>query len=543
MQLDSSSDSNCLDDYEGSTRENKPGRGAKAEGQELAKGETWVVRRLKALVLVVLFVSAQAVSATLYMYVRHSEKAQFEASFQNDATKLLASFGANLEKTLSSADTFAVSVISHAKATGQQWPFVTVPDFAIRAGKVRDSTVAFIVNIYIYVQKNERPSWEAYTADPVNTYWVDESIDVQARNPHYNGPITREYKSFYVIHGYDEFDKENAGEFGTNRTGPYLVFWQCYPVVAFYPVFNWDLLTSSLSNGFEQAFSSKKTIIREPYLVWSDSNSVEQKEYDLAEADWVKDYVDSDEDPMEPIVDIYVPLLDESIEAYDVYNDKNTTAPDEKTFRGYFSLSIYWRAMMKNILPEGSNGIILVVENECAPTFTYQINGPRVKYLGGSDHHDDSYDNLEISASLLDLRRFAINGSVFTGTPIVDNYCPYNIRVFPSDLLKDKYTTRTSIVFVVCALMIFGLTIVAFLLYDFCVERRQKLVYSTAVRSEAIVSSLFPSIVRARIDQSANESTTDAFRRSDHALQISKEGSTKIADLFPNTTIFFADIV
>jgi hypothetical protein len=258
----------------------------------LAKKETWAVKGLKALVLIVLFLSAQGVSVGLYMYVRLSETRQFESSFRNDATKLLASFGANLDLTLSSADTIAVSIVNLVQAKGQTWPFITIPNFAIQSGKVRDSTVALIVNIYVHVLPEERPAWENFTAQPANHYWVDESIDIQAENPHYKGPITREYRSFNVIHGYDEFDKVNSGEVGTDRTGPYLAWWQCYPVVAFDSVYNWDLFTSVLNSGYQDALAQKKVIIGEPYMVWSDSNSAEQKAFDLNEAEWVKDYLD-----------------------------------------------------------------------------------------------------------------------------------------------------------------------------------------------------------------------------------------------------------
>jgi hypothetical protein len=254
---------------------------------------------------------------------------------------------------------------------------------------------------------------------------------------------------------------------------------------------------------------------------------------------------DSGEESLEPVVDIFVPLLDESIVSYDVYNDKNSTVLDEKTFRGFFALSIYWRAMMKDTLPEGSDGIILVVENECAPSFTYQINGPRVQYLGGEDHHDKAYEYLEMASGLLDLRQFATKGLHYTGTPIVDNYCRYNIRVFPSDVVRAKYTSRTGVIFVVCALLIFGITSAFFMLYDLFVERRQKIVYSSAVRSEAIVSSLFPSTVRARIGHSgvSQSRTDDDFRKgSKPTKSASNKDDAPIADLFQNTTIFFADI-
>jgi hypothetical protein len=254
--------------------------------------------------------------------------------------------------------------------------------------------------------------------------------------------------------------------------------------------------------------------------------------------------VPTGEEALEPVFDIHVPLLDEAIEAYDVYNKRNTDSQGEKTFRGLFALSIYWRAMMKNILPEGSDGIFLVVENECAPTFTYQIFGPRVQYLGGGDHHDITYDHLEMSSGLLDLSEFAIKGSHYTGIPVVEDYCRYNIRVFPSNVVRAKYMSWTGVVFVLCALLIFGVTSAFFLLYDLCVERRQKIVYSTAVRSEAIVSSLFPSTVRARMQPNAvSQSRTDEdFRKMNRHTEADSDDGAPIADLFQNTTIFFADI-
>jgi hypothetical protein len=35
--------------------------------------------------------------------------------------------------------------------------------------------------------------------------------------------------------------------------------------------------------------------------------------------------------------------------------------------------TIYWREFIKRILPENSRGIVVVFENPCCPSFTYQI--------------------------------------------------------------------------------------------------------------------------------------------------------------------------
>jgi len=93
------------------------------------------------------------------------------------------------------------------------------------------------LNVYPLVRTEERAAWEAYTAN--HNAWVNESIAVQAGNENYKGPIIWEYENWDVIYGSDEYFKENPGESGTNRTGPYLPIWQASPVIPRYPAYNW----------------------------------------------------------------------------------------------------------------------------------------------------------------------------------------------------------------------------------------------------------------------------------------------------------------
>ena len=78
--------------------------------------------------------------------------------------------------------------------------------------------------------------------------------------------------------------------------------------------------------------------------------------------------------------------------------------------------------------------------------------------------------------------------------------------------MEAQFVTSNPIYFTVGALLIFCFTSSVFLLYDYTVERRQRKVMSTAVRTNAIVASLFPSVVRDRIyptEQGGND--TKAF--------------------------------
>jgi len=104
--------------------------------------------------------------------------------------------------------------------------------------------------------------------------------------------------------------------------------------------------------------------------------------------------------------------------------------------------------------------------------------------------------------------------------------------------------------------MVFVFTAIMFIFYDRLVERRQHIVLSKAATSTAIVSSLFPKNVRDRLMQADNaeEKCKDKagdFMAPHHRLKsflTNKSTGDKdfglqpIADLFPHTTVLFADI-
>jgi class 3 adenylate cyclase len=101
-------------------------------------------------------------------------------------------------------------------------------------------------------------------------------------------------------------------------------------------------------------------------------------------------------------------------------------------------------------------------------------------------------------------------------------------------------------------------TSVIFGVYDSIVERRQRKVAQTAVESTAVIHSLFPSNVRDRLlQQQQQEHDTSAlvlggrsglkhparaFLNNGDRTMGNNRSSPPIADLFPFTTVLFADI-
>jgi Adenylate and Guanylate cyclase catalytic domain len=207
-----------------------------------------------------------------------------------------------------------------------------------------------------------------------------------------------------------------------------------------------------------------------------------------------------------------------------------------------------------NILPPGSDGIHIVFRNPCSASFTYQINGPNVKYMGIGDRHQHKYDNMEKSSRLDGLDKFSIRGTAYSGAPMDGDLCPITLHLYPSDEMQDAFSSYNAIVFALAALLIFAFTSVVFYLYDSKVESRQAKVMKSAARTSAIVSSLFPSGVRDRLYPTPERIGVEQshplvgkkirrFVKQEGATTAPLDQSMPIADLYPETTVLFGDIV
>jgi class 3 adenylate cyclase len=169
--------------------------------------------------------------------------------------------------------------------------------------------------------------------------------------------------------------------------------------------------------------------------------------------------------------------------------------------------------------------------------------------------HDTKYDSLKLSSNFVNLKEFAIRESKFSGAPIDQDFCPFTLNVYPSDDMKNDFTTSTPGMMTVAAICIFAFTSIVFAVYDCKVERRQKSVMNTATKTNAIVSSLFPASVREKMlndDEIKSKKTSAATREprsnifstssSDDMHTTSILSSKPLADLYPETTVLFADI-
>jgi hypothetical protein len=136
-------------------------------------------------------------------------------------------------------------------------------------------------------------------------------------------------------------------------------------------------------------------------------------------------------------------------------------------------------------------------------------------YAGEGDFHDPEYDHTKFVVP------FANNRN--PDTQRIPGHCTYSINLYATEGFEHKYRTSLPVVAACVVASLFGFMILPlFLAYDVFVRRNLENLVVVAIRSTAIVSSMFPSTVRDRV--------------------LANDENSMIADLFPDATILFADI-
>ena len=264
-----------------------------------------------------------------------------------------------------------------------------------------------------------------------------------------------------------------------------------------------------------------------------------------------------------------------------VYPVFDTFDWDSRQIAGMLTTNIYWKLFFENSLPENAKGIMVVLKNTFNQSFTYRVDGLQATFVGAGDWHDSSYDDLGQTANMAEYlsKRSGPATRSYTAVPLLGEYGDYTLHVYPSADTEADYLTSEPIIYTLLVVAVFLVSSAVFVLYDFLVERRQRLVMDNALKSGALISSLFPTNVRDRLYQEAEQALQkkelakkerkaklkrqklglipgDTWRmgNSSPAKASKKERSSEffgpssqhhgpaIADRFENSTVLFADL-
>jgi len=508
-----------------------PSNSAKESSDEsslLVTAETLAVYRTKVLVLTVLFLAAMGVAVFTFMFAKSSEMTEFEQKFHDHAIEIEDLVHHEARNVFLTVHSFSTTITSYALSTRAEWPFVSLPHFEVRGLEMNQLSNSLLLSFSPYVSTEEALRWGLYTSYMQN--WIQQGVD-------HNMDLHKEYLDktgkqqvdpiLPEIWDWDYTQQHNSTRTKVTHQGPYLPVWQMAPAPHDPNVVNYNLLDNPVFQRIEHGMQSiNKPVLSEATdLAWLYNGSV----YD---------------DPTHPHSFLLQP----------VYQDFTNHSQD---MLGVLVAVIGWDHYFENLLPPEAHGITVVMKDTCGDEFSYQINGAHAHFLGYGDHHERKYSHLE-EASPFDVLHQLENSKFHT-------HCEYEMHIYPTQELQDDYTTNKPIVYTVVVLSVFLVTVGVFVLYDFMVTMRQDKVMLAAQKSNAVVASLFPKNVRKRIMQDVEEQIAKGqktnikrsawfgavakhelkhFLDDDLANNPGAVFDTKpIADLFPSTTIMFADIV
>ena len=426
----------------------------------------------------------------------------------------------------------ALTISSHAKTTEEPWPLETFPHFEPVAGNFRDVSGTRLIALTPYVEDDSRNLWHAWeTYATQNQGWIKEGFAYLGEEA---DPLDIPEKIW-------EYNR--LGQQTPSKAGPFVPLWQTSSPPLDSGLVNFNLLSNVL---FHDTF----------YLA-----------YDYKEA-LLSQVVESD---IQEIFGVAATENPESLLISPIYEESTGNA---QVVVGAIVAILPWDSYFSGLLHEGASGMVCVLLNTCGQSYTYKLDGPAATYMGSGDLHDSDYDDLV----------HVVEVTPFTSLhpEKEDKYCEYTVYIYPTSELEDEFRSAAPGLYMGVVFLIFIVAACLFLTYDSLVQKRQREVVDSAARSNAIVSSLFPAEIRDRLfkgdEEGGNKSGTDS--KGDHkkvgdthvvkALPgdapqkhrlknyLNEEGTPKeghsgysdgeileskpIADLFPNTTVMFADI-
>ena len=433
---------------------------------------------------------------------------------------------------------FSAAITSQRLAAGSVWPNFTMPHFEMHGDILKTSTKAQAIVFAPIV--HDLDEWNEYSV--ANQDWIQESYELRD-DPNTPDPIPEK-----VYRRYE--DGTPTPEAIDGPSDEYCPLWQESDAPEDTSVINFNLLSHDT---FAKVFA----------LMKDTKGPVLSEVLDVSELFGYGAILETDDGTIHPESFLSQPVFEDF---HDIY---------QSLVVGTVISVIPWDTYFQGLLHEGANSIMCVLKDTCGDVFTYIIDGSESHYIGQGDMHSEEYDYLEHTVPF---------GPAVNVTDNQEEHCEYTLHLYPTEEFEEGYQTAKPAVFTIVVVAVFVFTTCVFIFYDYLVTKRQEKVQNHALKSNAIVSSLFPADVRDRLFKEQNEqqgakaatksssknpgkidSMANKYRlktylndeengkggengdkNSDFADQeVAKPDmyeSKPIADLFPNTTVMFADI-
>eukprot|EP00977_Amphora_coffeiformis_P013348 scaffold3471_cov175-Amphora_coffeaeformis.AAC.22 len=507
------------------------------EVQKMTQKDNRRVFKWRLAVTGILLLTAVTVTLTTYMLLVEQEYKNFEAAYEQ-FSRTVGDAAVDQQNNLR----YAFRALSHhitiyAQNNNKTWPFVTVPDIEVTGSDTLLQAGTELFNVFVKVENKDRQAWIDYTTAN-HEEWVKEGHLLR------NGNLDRlqqvAFKPFISKSVNGSFVEDDVRDY-------YFCAWHMVPTPTTYGLLNWNIASY---RSYDQIFQGVMKLKNEslvspvgPYVAVP--IALTQEEHDAMHSKLL------DSQSTNPHSFVYTPVHERI---------GDTDSP----IRAIIGTGTAWDRALIDLLPENVGGIIVVIRNNCNQSYTYEINGKDAIYLSEGDLHDPEYDFYKRVVSLAPHTHPDFESTL--------GHCQYSMvrvlctlgenqdgmtDVYPSKPFRESYDSNTPKIFAICIATTFVLVTIIFFVYDFLVQERNTKLVQKAAKSNAIVSSMFPSTIRDRLIGQDNELDGKSHKKKTKSLKafmVSGDrtgsdddgpdiASKPLADLFLETTVCFADVV
>ncbi|KAL3913418.1 MAG: hypothetical protein SGILL_006500 [Bacillariaceae sp.] len=424
----------------------------------------------------------------------------------------------------------STSMTALAWAENTSWPFYTQENFATSFGQVylQNTQASFLSWSPIIEGEFERVTWGPYSVRNAQD-WLPGNLNTQVPPLIWTDPNVE------------------TGEFIETGAGPFTPVWEMAVPLEDQSsridptVINYNALSNS-------AFRGTFALMAETLAA------------QLSPISNVSDIYGETSDTTEPTSLLMAPLFD--------------TLDETQSLVGVVVAAIPWTVFYTDVLHPSQPPVYVVVEQHegCGGNellFTLEVEGEVATYLGPGRLIEEEYEHYGTSLSV---------GAQGTD----EGSCYFTITVYPTAEVIDYYTERdnTAAIWTTIVVVVILLAGFVFFVYDYAVQRRQMKTMNSAAKTNAVLASLFPTEVRDRLLGKHKEqpegagavgkdglpstvpmlpestayqlknfmaeedgaSPMDDEKVKEAMAGIDMHETKPIAELFPNTTVLFADI-
>ncbi|CAB9511155.1 Receptor-type guanylate cyclase gcy [Seminavis robusta] len=516
----------------------------KCEVKNLTKEETKQIWIWKILVLLLLVTTASLVSVGAYIFLDREEDHNYKTSYDQVVQTIQDAAEFHASNIFLSLRSFSDTITVSADALGETFPFVTIPTFEALAAHVRSTTGAEMINWHVRVEEDQLEEWSNYTLSNYKTNLAMSRATALTLQPEGSSVKPSDFVEGDIaplpyIPNFKEGGIILAPTYGE---GPYFPAWMVSPPI-FHPSFmNSDPAPWALKKEIPAAIEARRLVLTDTVPVENLANrAIKLEDHEAYHASLV-DYVNEEGGTafMHPHSAVMVPVFERLHDT-------------ESRIVGTFAVVIPWDRYLVNLLPEGVDGITCVLRNSCGKAWTYDLHGNSAYYRGEGDLHDPAYTHTEAVLSFRD-------PTLPDDAQQVPGECEYSYHIYATKDFEDDFKSNLPWALTLVVASTFAIMIVAFIIYDLFNNKRNKKVVGHATKTNDIVSSLFPKDVKNRLLEEAEEKKRQHKKALDplssfmntmdrQSLSASRESgasmnkqSDPIADLYPNCTVYFADI-